>query len=386
MPEAPAGAAAAPGAPYVGLLADFAQALRRAGLAVGSGDVLTFAQAMAPLNPTDLVDLYFAGRTTLVHRHDDLTAYDQCFRWFFLSGRAQTPDDLVFTSRSEAEVAAGMVEPASEEPGKEREEEERQAMGLMASNLDILKHKGFPSCTPDELAALRRIMRQFRLAPPMRRSRRLVRSDDGRRPDMRRTVRETMRTHGEPSRMYYRRRRTRPRPLILILDISGSMADYSRCLLQFAYSAQRAATRVEVFAFATRLTRLTRHLNHRTPDVALENAAREVVDWDGGTRIGESLDRFVKLWGRRGLCRGGVVVICSDGLDRGDPAVLSDAMDRLSRLCFRVVWMNPHKGDNQHFRASTLGMMVAEPYIDVVLSGHDLASLEELAKLLPTLA
>jgi len=204
-----------------------------------------------------------------------------------------------------------------------------------------------------------------------------------------------MRADGEPAELLWRRRKVRLRPLILILDVSGSMADYSRHLLQFAYSAHRAAARgaaagggvgrVEVFCFGTRLTRITRLLNHRRPDDALELAAKAVLDWEGGTRIGDSLGAFVREWGRRGLCRGGIVVICSDGLDRGDPAVLAAAMERLARLSHRVVWMNPHKGDNRDFRPSTLGMMVAAPHIDLTLSGHDLSSLEELAALLPQL-
>ena len=160
-----------------------------------------------------------------------------------------------------------------------------------------------------------------------------------------------MRLHGEPAELFWRRRKVRLRPLILILDVSGSMADYSRNLLQFAYSAKRAADRVEVFCFGTRLTRITRALDHRRPDDALELAARTVFDWEGGTRIGASLDTFVRDWGRRGLCRGGIVVICSDGLDRGDPAVLAAAMERLARLSHRVVWMNPHKGDNPRLPA-----------------------------------
>lgn len=198
-------------------------------------------------------------------------------------------------------------------------------------------------------------------------------------------VRESMRTHGEPGQLLWRRRRVRLRPLILILDVSGSMADYSRSLLQFAYSAKRAATRVEVFCFGTRLTRVTKALEHRRADIALDLAAKAVFDWEGGTRIGESLDAFVRDWGRRGLARGAVVVICSDGLDRGDPGVLATAMERLARLSHRVVWMNPHKGDNRDFVPSTVGMMVAAPHIDLMLSGHDLHSLEELATLLPTI-
>jgi uncharacterized protein with von Willebrand factor type A (vWA) domain len=193
-----------------------------------------------------------------------------------------------------------------------------------------------------------------------------------------------MRTHGE-SRLYWRRRKLRLRPLVLLLDISGSMADYSRSLLQFAHSAKRSAGRVEVFCFGTRLTRVTGAMECRRPDEALERAARAAFDWDGGTRIGDSLDAFVRGWARRGLCRGGVVVICSDGLDRGDPAVLAAAMERLSRLSHRLVWLNPHQRQDRGFRPSTLGLMVAAPHIDLMLPGHDLASLEKLAALLPTL-
>jgi uncharacterized protein with von Willebrand factor type A (vWA) domain len=163
------------------------------------------------------------------------------------------------------------------------------------------------------------------------------------------------------------------------------MADYSRNLLQFAYSARRANTRVEAFCFGTRLTRITRALQRRRVDDALDQAAATVFDWEGGTRIGESLDTFVRDFGRRGLCRGGIVVICSDGLDRGDPQVLASAMERLARLSHRVVWMNPHKGSNRDFRPSTLGMMVVAPHIDRLLSGHNLHSLEEFAALLPEL-
>ncbi|HZN72929.1 MAG TPA: VWA domain-containing protein, partial [Micromonosporaceae bacterium] len=146
------------------------------------------------------------------------------------------------------------------------------------------------------------------------------------------------------------------------------------------------SARVEAFCFGTRLTRITRALERRRVDDAMDQAARSVFDWEGGTRIGDSLDTFVRHWGRRGVCRGGIVVICSDGLDRGDPQVLANAMERLARLCHRVVWMNPHKGNNRNFQPSTLGMMVVAPHIDVLLSGHNLHSLEEFAALLPALS
>jgi hypothetical protein len=369
--------------PFVAVLVDFARALRAAGLAVGSGDVLTFCAAMTPLDPTDLVDLYWAGRTTLVIRHEDIATYDGVFRGFFLGASDPVRELLMLKSRSDAETQAVLNLPATDPPGDDQEEP--AMLGLMASDVEALKHRSFSACTPEELAALRRIMARIRLTPPKRRTRRTRPARSGRSPDLRRTIRESLRMFGEPAELHWRQRKVRLRPLILILDVSGSMADYSRNLLQFAHSAKRAAAKVEVFCFGTRLTSVTTALKTRSPDIALEQAAKVVFDWEGGTRIGDSLDVFVRQWGRRGLCRGGIVVICSDGLDRGDPDVLATSMERLSRLCHRIVWLNPHKGDDRDFHPSTLGMMVAAPHVDLMLSGHDLSSLEELAKLLPTL-
>jgi uncharacterized protein len=380
--------------PFTHVLVGFGRELRAAGLTVGTGDVLTYFAAMTPLDPTDLIDLYWAGRVTLLTRHEDQGVYDQVFRRYFLGADAPARSQLALSAQSVAEAEAALVMPGTE-PGPD-EDEERPVLGWMASGVDALKHRSFATCTPDELAALRRIMTRMRLTPPRRRTRRTrPASGRGTEPDMRATIRASMRMQGEPpGRLYFRQRKTRLRPLILILDVSGSMADYSRHLLQFAHTARRAARgsaargsrgRVEVFCFGTKLTRITRELAHQRVDAALEEAARTVVDWDGGTRIGQSLDTFVRKWGRNGLCRGGVVVICSDGLDRGDPEVLAKAMERLDRLCHRIVWLNPHKGDDRDFRPSTLGMMVAAPHIDLLLSGHDLASLEELAGTLPVL-
>jgi uncharacterized protein len=377
-------------APFVRLLAGFADALRRAGLAVGSGDLLTYCASMVPLDPTDLLDLYWAGRATLVTRKDDIPVYDRVFRAYFLDAEGPAGELLMIRAQLAAAAEGAVLDvPATDPPG-DGDEEEAQ-LGLMASDAEALRRKSFAACTPDELAALRRIMTRIRLTPPRRRTRRTRAARSGSVPDLRRTVRESMRLGGEPAELRWRRRRLKLRPLILILDISGSMADYSRNLLQFAYSARRAAGaagasgKVEVFCFGTRLTRITRPLARRRPDEALAEAGRAVLDWEGGTRIGACLDAFVREWGRRGLARGGVVVICSDGLDRGDPEVLATAMERLSRQCHRLVWMNPHKGNDPGFRPSTLGMMVAAPHVDLMLSGHDLRSLEELATLLPAL-
>lgn len=370
--------------PFVGVLIDFARELRAAGLAVGPGDALTYCTAMAPLDPTDLLDLYWVGQTTMVTRHDQIPVYDRVFRQFFLDQGAELPETFQLTVRQREQTQALLTVPETEPDQSQQDDAAR--LGLMASDAAALKSKSFSRCTPEELAALQRIMRRIRLTPPRRRSRRTVGARAGRVPDMRRTVRETMRLHGEPAELFWRRRRLRLRPLILILDVSGSMADYSRNLLQFAYSTKRAAGKVEVFCFGTRLTRITRELEHRRADDALDRAAKAVFDWEGGTRIGDSLAAFVRDWGRRGMGRGGIVVICSDGLDRGDPAVLASAMERLSRLSHRTVWMNPHKGDAVGWQPSTLGMMVAHPHVDLMLSGHDLRSLEEFAMLLPELS
>ncbi len=373
-----------PGEVLTAVLLGFAAELRAAGLRVGTGDVLGYLAAMTPLDPADLVDLYWAGKTTLVSRHDDGPAYDQAFRRYFLDEDGPGHGQLTVSAASAVAAEAELVLPGTE-PGPE-EDEERPVLGWMASDVDAVKHRSFGACTPEELAALRRIMSRMRLTPPRRRTRRTRPAGTGTEPDLRATIRESLRMHGEPpGRLFYRERKTRPRPLILILDVSGSMADYSRNLLQFAHTARRAGGRVEVFCFGTRLTRITRALAANRVDSALEAAARTVLDWDGGTRIGQSLDTFVRGYGRSGLARGGVVVICSDGLDRGDPEVLALAMERLARLCHRVVWLNPHKGDDPAFRPSTLGMMVAAPHIDLLLSGHDLASLEQLAAALPGL-
>jgi uncharacterized protein len=368
---------------FVTVLVEFGRALRSKGLSVGSGDILTYCAAMEPLDPTDLVDLYWAGRTTMIVRREDVAVYDEVFRSFFLASDSPVQKLLRLKAQSAAEAEAAFEIPATEPSGKEQEEE--TLLGLMASNVETLKHRSFGECTDEELAAIRRIMERIKFTPPKRRTRRTRTARDGRRPDMRRTIRESLRTHGEMVDLYWRRRRVRLRPLILILDVSGSMSDYSRALLQFAYSAKRASQKVEVFCFGTRLTQVTKPLQTRKPDEALARAAELVVDWEGGTRIGDSIDKFVRKWGRRGACRGGVVVICSDGLDRGDPELLSDAMERLSRLCHNIVWMNPHKGNNADYQPQTVGMMAAQPHIDVLLSGHDLSSLEELATLLPKL-
>ena len=363
----------------------FGHELRAEGLSVGSGDIMDFCSATAALNPGEIMDVYWSGRTTLVTRRDQIPVYDRVFRRFFLDQSDPLPD-VHTPPNPEATDTKAVLQIPDSESGTEKEEDDTQiTLGLVGAEAEIWREKSFSACTPAELSALRRIMARIRLTPPQRRSRRRCPDGTRGRPDMRRMVRETMRMHHEPPSLFWTGRKLRVRPLVLILDVSGSMSDYSRNLLQFAYSTKRAAGRVEVFCFGTRLTRITPDLDRRQPDDALKRAADRVSDWDGGTRIGQSLDEFVRNWGRRGMSRGSTVVICSDGLDRGDPAVLADAMERLSRLSHHVVWMNPHKGDDEEFTPNTLGMMVAAPFIDTIVSGHNLRSLEKFAARLPEL-
>ena len=301
-------------------LVGFGHALRDEGLPVGSDDVVTFCSAVSELTPSDLEDVYWGGRTTLVHRRDHLPLYDDVFRRYFLGRPApNTPERPV--SEPVLQGVSGTLNVPDSEPGGQAGDDRPMVLGLQASGVEIRHDKRFAECTLTELAALRRIMAQVRLEPPLRRTRRRRSDPSGARLDIRRMARDAMRlSHAAPG-LRRLSRSLRARPLVLILDVSGSMADYSRNLLQFAYSMRRAAQKVEVFCFGTRLTRITPALDRRSPDDAMKLAAARVLDWDGGTQIGESLNDFTRKWGRKGLSRGATVVICSDGLDRGSPVV-----------------------------------------------------------------
>ena len=361
------------------LLVDFGHALRRAGLPVGTDDILTFCSGMAALDVTDLMDVYWAGRTTLVRRRDHVPVYNIVFRQFFLDIDAPATDERKRLMRSSANAGATLEIPNTEEglPGEVSPEEAK--LGYLASTSEVYRHKAFADCSDEELRQLRRLMSQMRVTPPRKRTHRTMRARRSATLDMRRMARDTMRSFGEPRDLAYKKRKHRLRPLVLILDVSGSMADYSRNLLQFAYSARRANAKVDVFCFGTRLSRITKALDRRDPDDAMRLAGEGVLDWDGGTRIGDSLRQFTREARRSRLGRGAIVVVCSDGLDRGDPQHLEEAMETLSRIAHRVIWVNPHKGDTIDYVPASLGMIVADPYIDEVHSGHNLASLERLA-------
>jgi len=248
----------------------------------------------------------------------------------------------------------------------------------MASDEERLASKSFDALEPDELAQLYRLMSRLELATPIRRTRRYERGR-GRHVDMRRTLRGSLRTGGEPMRVARRQRREARRRLVLLCDISGSMEPYARAYLQFLASAAGSGPNAEAFVFATRLTRLTRALASRHPERAIERAAGAAPDWSSGTRIGDALKAFNDRHGRRGMARGAVIVIISDGWERGDPAMVGREMERLSRLAHRIVWVNPRAGATR-FSVQAGGMVAALPYCDALVSGHSFAALTEVAE------
>jgi uncharacterized protein len=332
-------------------LVRFGRALRAAGLPLGPDRVAELARAAAFLPPGEL---YWAGRATLVSRPEEVPAYDAVFvRFFGPSSPSQGP---LLSVRVEIEA--------------------EHDVGL-ASRAELLREKSFSRCSRHELLQLAKLMARMDFAVPRRRTRRREVAQSGQ-PDLRRTLRRSFRTGGEPVERFWRRRRKRTRRLIFLLDVSGSMGAYSRALVMFAHAALRSDRRFEAFCFGTRLTRVTRALESSDADEALRRAAAEVVDWDGGTRIGESVKCFLDEHGHGGLARGAVVVLCSDGLEVGDPELLAEQMARLSRLAYRVVWLNPLKED-PGYEPLARGMRAALPHVDHFASGHSLASLEDVA-------
>jgi uncharacterized protein with von Willebrand factor type A (vWA) domain len=362
------------------LFIEFAQDLRFHGMVIGSDDVITFLSGISVLNATDVMDVYWSGRVTLVRKKDNIPLYNKRFQAFFLDISDDEPDARKLKLKSSANAGATLEVPNVEQglPGDVQEDESR--MGYMASAADISRYKAFAECSDEEINRFRKLISMLKVSPPMRRTYRTQSTPKGKVLDMRRMARETMRSLGEPKDLMFIKRKEKLRSIVFILDVSGSMADYSRNLLQLAYSARRANTKVEVFCFGTRLTRITKSIDKRTPDEAMRLAGESVLDWDGGTRIGDAIAAFVKESRRSRLGRGAIVVICSDGLDQGEPQALDKAMQTLSRLAHKVIWVNPHKGDNEDYVPNTIGMMIADPYIDRIFSGHNYKSIEEFAR------
>jgi hypothetical protein len=375
-------------------LISFGRRLRDRGLPVGTGRILTFCRGVAALGLTDRESLYWAGRTTLVASRADIDSYDEVFEEWYRSLRPRAdagpdielnlPIDAMDIDLSDPETRAGegpevaSTWSRSDEDDASGEVDEEAALRLVASAVEVLKQKSFAELSDEERLRVAKLIRELTIRVPIEHTRRTRPASKGSTLDVRRTLRRSLRTQGEPFERAWRVRRSRRRPLVLILDVSGSMTPYSRALLQFGYAAMAAGRRVEVFCFGTRLTRVTRTLRTKDPDRAMHEIGRVVADWEGGTRIGESLKALLAGWSQRAALRGSVAVLCSDGLERGDPELLRAQMARLRRLAYRVVWVNPLKG-SPRYEPLARGMAAALPSVDVFLSGHNLESLEELS-------
>jgi uncharacterized protein len=364
-----------------GLAVGFARLLRKAGLTVPVGSVLGFTEALGEVGVEQRATVYWAGRATLVRRPEDLDLYDRCFAVFWDRRRANVADAEP-TEPVQVLLEIDTGEEGDDPGADEAPPSDAESITLRFSATEVLRHKDFAACTPAELAEAQRLMSQLRIGGSLRRCRRLVpaRRERGR-PDLRRTVRTALRAGGEPIRRRYLEQGERPRRLVLLLDVSGSMEPYARALIRFVHAAVAGRQRVEAFALGTRLTRVTRELNTRDPDLAVGRAADRVMDWSGGTRLGECLRAFNDQWGVRGMARGAVVVVLSDGWDRGDPQVLAEQLARLQRVAFRVVWVNPLKV-TPGYAPLARGMAAALPYVDEFVEGHSVAALEHLAEVI----
>ncbi|HTW99535.1 MAG TPA: VWA domain-containing protein [Acidimicrobiales bacterium] len=355
----------------------FGRVLRRSGLDASVSAVLAFAEALSLVGLWRPGAVYWAGQASFVRRQEDIAPYTRAFVAFFGSGGLASSRPL-----PPAPVTLALDD-ASEAPGSEDgEEADETTLAVRYSSAEVLSARDFATLDRDELAEVQRLMSVLRLRPPSRRSRRPrpTRRRAGEL-DLRRTVRRALRSGGEQLRLERREPGERPRRIVLLVDVSGSMEPYARALLNFAHAALTARRHVEVFTLGTRLTRVTRELSWRDPDAALERAAATVVDLAGGTRLGEGFRAFNDRFGVAGLARGAIVVILSDGWDRGDPQVLAEEMARLERVAYKVIWVNPLKA-TPGYAPLARGMAAALPYVDELVEGHSLASLEALSEVM----
>jgi uncharacterized protein with von Willebrand factor type A (vWA) domain len=356
----------------------FGRVLREAGMEVGPGRVSDALRGLDHLDITSQEDVYWTLRTTFVARREDLETFDRAFDAWFLrrAGRPPPPRDV---DPRTLRKGARRIRRDAQAPEAAPAEGEPDSIGHSAH--EVLREKDFAAMTAEEMAAARRLIARLAVRRPARRSHRLRRDRRGRILDMRALARGAIATGGDPIRRGFRRRADTPRKLVVLCDVSGSMEAYSRALLLYLHAILRLGRGAEVFAFGTRLTRLTRELETRDPDLALERAAGRVVDWAAGTRIGAALKEYNDVWGRRALTRGAIVLIASDGWERDDHELVGREMERLHRAAYAVVWVNPVKG-SPDYQPLAAGMRAALPSIDRFVAGHNLASLEALGELL----
>jgi uncharacterized protein len=357
-------------------LVGFARTLRAAGVDASPERVHAFGEALAAIDVADPAAVYWTGRLTLCSGPGDLDRYDRVFAAFF-AGEAVTGRPVVRRRVTLGPQAVG--ETIGDAGENDTAEVEGQAITRHASREERLRHRDVSDLDDREKRELHRLLAAFALPGETRRSRRWAVHRRGA-IDRRRSVRALLRAGGEPGRLHHRRPRRRPRRVVLLVDVSGSMSGYADTLLRFAHVAvRRHGTPTEVFTLGTRLTRVTEPMSHRDPDTAMRAVAAAIPDWSGGTRLGEGLRHFLDLWGQRGTARGAVVVILSDGWETGEVTLLGEQVARLARLAHRVVWANPRAG-RAGFTPTAGGMAAALPHCDDLVEGHSLGALEHLAR------
>ena len=389
MPEA-----APAQADLAALVAAFGHRLHAAGVPVTPERMARFAEAVLLASPQTVPEAYWLGRVTLLTGHFQIPVYDRVFDEYFrgyvdlveqATAPAPTPSSPLDAGERAPRDTGGQRPGASHSPitsatpgldARGDGDAEEMSMLAAASPSERLASRDFSECSPEELTLLRRLVEDLPLIPPPRRGRRLRRHTRGDRLDIRSTLRKAYRTGGDPVRRSRRRHAERPRRVVLIADVSGSMEPYARVYLHLLRGAVRALGS-EAFVFATRLTRLTRQLSAGGPDYAYARVAESTPDWAGGTRIGPALTRFLDEHGRRGIARGAIIVIVSDGWEIGDPREVGEAMRRLGRLAHHVIWVNPRSAAAE-FEPLAGGMSAALPYVDTFLSGHSVRALEDL--------
>jgi uncharacterized protein with von Willebrand factor type A (vWA) domain len=367
----------------------FGRVLRRAGIEVQPGRLLDVVEALAYVNLGSRNEVYHVCRALLVHRQEQIAIFDRVFAAFWRVHderglRLDVPFDEPRESAGAIEVLLALEEPSSATGFADGNAPSPERNLKIWSDRGGLADKDFAAFTADEMVEARKALARLVWNPGERRTRRWVRGR-GARIDLRRAIAESLRTGGDLVMLPTRARRVRPRPLVLLCDVSGSMERYSRMLLHFAHALTSRHRRVEAFLFSTQLTRITRQLGARQPEEALAAVSQSVPDWSGGTRIGGAVKEFHQRWGRRVLNGGAVVLLISDGWDRGDPEVLRAQIARLQRRCYRLVWLNPLIG-TIGYSPLTRGLQAALPYVDDFLPSRTLRNLADLAAHLNTLA
>jgi uncharacterized protein len=355
------------------ILLGFTRALRAAGVPVTQDRAHGFLAAAAVVGLDDARATYVAGRATLCASPDDLARYDQVYEAYFNSR-----DGLPRPRPTEEGLPTFSGLPLAEGDGDADGQTDDPVVRAMASDTEVLRHRDVASLSASEKARLAGMFATLRPRPPRRRTSRHQRWHRGT-VDAPRTLRASLKQMGEPADIAWRRRGNKPRRVVLLVDVSGSMSGYADALLRLAHRITQGGGAVETFTIGTRLTHVTRALRVKDPERALVAAGETVPDWSGGTRLGETLKIFLDRWGQRGLARGAVVVVFSDGWERGDPSALAEQMARLSRIAHRVVWVNPHRGKHG-YEPVQQGVVAALPYVDDFVAGHSLATYAELVE------